>query len=163
MKIPFIGQEKKEPEVREIDAARISNIIPQSPPGNPPQKEIVEYVTKVTVPETWKNNTMGFDFVALSFMNTKPGVSKTMGDLASIHLAFRQMFSLKDNTFNEEYKTMQEMYVPFPMLAEIVSTRSENAAMLNRVLASTNIQKTEIQAGGIQREAKRSIKSALIP
>lgn len=169
MHIPIVSDllGKKEtiiqPE-RELNPVRLAQNIPiNQPQGHPPSIEVVKEVSATEhIPHSWREKYRGFDLKQIGYSNLTPKQVENLRLEFEIYQDVQFNFAIKDDVFEEGENERRSELVQDAVIVENQARKAINGALLTKVLASTSINKSEIQAGTIQKEgAKPNIQSFL--
>jgi len=166
MRIPIVsellGSKPMPPPPGEANPVKIAGAIPIQQPGTPPTIEVVKEVSATEqIDGAWRKQYRGFDLKQIGYSNLTPQQVEILRLEFEIYQDVQHNFKLNDTVFDYELDKERLELIQDSILVENQARKAINAGLLNRVLAATNINKTEIQAGGIQKPEPKSVSQFL--
>lgn len=164
MELPLISGllgGKKEPSQEQIiNPNRIAQNIPLiQPTGQLPSVEVVREVTATEyIPEEWKKKYRAFDLKTIAYsnlnnkkeaLNLKLQFEVCQSALNTLKVKDDLLIDIKDEDILGLYQDSTIIYLQ--------GLKAVNSNLLNKVLSSTSISKTEVATGTIKKEEKPSL------
>ena len=170
VRIPIVSdlispQKKQDTQEQNSDTVRLSGTIPTQQAGQPPSFDVVKEAAKTNqVSAEWKKKYRGFDLDnAAPFGNIPYGHDEIKRMEFEIQQEVLANYTPVDSVFDDDYSDRRLDVIQDGVLVQQQYSKAVNSNLLNRALGTYSNMKTEIQAGGIQKqnEVKGGLKSFL--